>query len=435
MKSRMIRSFSATHHPLIIPVFMVVVYLINSILPNPIPSIYMAILLMVFVIWVFASWWDNQTAILIKQYCILTKHLELIKRDATTEFDKLHVELYKWNSKNPFRMLYVDIDLIETEFIQLLRKINTSNGDFKAMIECENILSYRDDWSSVVKKYEDLISELNKPDFSEIKDTVQKDLLVSSLLLKNKWGLIDRHNSELEIMIQEWQSYLPEIPLTETTEYPNKLNKNEFDISFIERIETLQFFKDEDIFYHCQSLKLLWNNLKKNSIDYMKNKKALHDLIKENINQKLKTQNVSLYSDSDGLYVSIFKELIMKTKNKNSGYDYFFDDYISGGVLIHRVSYCNKLKIPGGRTQKDDRTCHNIDTTNEHNKIKEMHKELIKEITTQYIGQSKKLIELEDKLRKDMNLLNEALNTVRLNPISRMDCDIIKKGENVDGNT
>src|SRR5659263_602685 len=118
-------------------------------------------------------------------------------------------------------------------------------------------------------------------------DTV-KDFLVFPHILED----IDNHNSHLIKMLQDWQNHLPKILPTEVIEYPNRLYKNEYDISFIEQIETLLFFRNGDIFYHCPSLKSFWNNFKRNSNDYKKEKKTLFDLIQVNIFQKLEAQDV-----------------------------------------------------------------------------------------------------------------------------------------------
>ena len=68
------------------------------------------------------------------------------------------------------------------------------------------------------------------------------------------------HTLDLKATIQNWKDHLPIILPTEDINNGGRFDG--FDISFIEKIETLPFFEDEDIFYHCQGIKSIWNNFK-----------------------------------------------------------------------------------------------------------------------------------------------------------------------------
>jgi hypothetical protein len=166
-------------------------------------------------------------------------------------------------------------------------------------------------------------------------------------------------------MVRTWQGLLPEIPLTEETRNGGRFDG--FDISFIKNIEALPFFEDKDIFYHCQNFESIWNDFKIISKKYSLDKQALFDSIKEDINRKLIFENFKIESEIEsGFYVSVFRELIIKAKNKNSGYDYFPNELIRGNIKTNQIYYCKTFE--GGNP--DVGNCHLLATTNELDKIK-----------------------------------------------------------------
>lgn len=423
---------------------------------------------------------------------------------------------------NIYCLLEQDTSLtsIQKEFLELYQDTNALNKDLKEKIERDNIINYRYDWNNIKDKYNKFISKLEDPDFIKIKSTVQDELLVSKLLLKNKWKLIDNHNSELVKTIQAWQGLLPSnIPLTEEiknhntfegfdisylfswadiqgnyTETPiyilkqiyglewtnaaniaktnndktimitagehflslNLNNENteinlEIDdgktdkfivrtkndnmylyISFIKKIEALRFLANEDIFYHCPNLKPIWITFKDMSVTHSENKQKLYNFIKDTIIQKLKTQNINIDTDSDGFYISIYNECIFKADNKDSGYDYFPKE--SDINETNQVTYCKVFEGEGHNP--DTGTYYLLAQTNNRDKIITIHKNLVKEVAEQYIVQSKKLIETEAKLKETENALKEALKTILLNPIPKMNCNVILTKEETEyGNT
>jgi hypothetical protein len=385
-------------------------------------------------VWLINMLWLEPKLDLIKQYSILMKllprhldypscwkeYFESMQGDLDGKFDKLNENINKVISFR-YRLLWIDIPL--TEFIELLKDTNTLNGDFKDMIECENIPKHRRDWVGIEDKYKDFISKLNQPEFIEIKSTVQKDLSVSSSLLESKWELIDNHNSELVKTIHAWQGLLPpEIPLTE--ELTDREQYDIFNISFIEKIETLPFFGDNDIFHHSHGLESIWNNFKSISKKYRLDKRELYKLIREYICQQLKNQNINESGIKSGFCVSVYIDLIIEARGNVNEYKYFKDD---AGNQQYWVYYC-KAFTDGSR---NDGTCNQVAITNDLEKLERLHAGMMKECKAQYIGMGKKLIETEAKLREAEDILKEALKTAWF---TRMDCYVIKRGK-IDGST
>jgi hypothetical protein len=443
----MIWSFLTKYRLIVITIILVVVNLINSILSSPIPYIDVAILLVIVLILVFLSWWVEQISILIKQYGLLMnileklkgtlilellerppKHLEyssywkdyfeLKQREVDRKFNELNSKLYEWKGEKLCRLLFVDIDWIEREFIKVLRDINTLNEDFKEQILYENIPEYKLGWIDIEKIYKNLCTILNRSEFIEINNTV-KDLVVFSQISESTWDLIDNHNSDLVKTAQAWQVLLPlEIPITEML--TDREQYDQFNISFIEKIEALPFF--EDVFYHAQSLEPLWNNFKSISNNYRSDKRRLYGLIREYICQQLKTQAINGLGVDRGFCVSVYIDLIIEARGNVNEYKYFTDD---AGNRLYWVYYCKSF--PNG--SRLDGTCQQIARTDDLEKLERLRANMVKECKTQYISKGKKLIETEAKLREVKDALNEALKNVRL---TQMDCDVIKRG-NVNG--
>src|SRR5659263_54492 len=444
----MLQSYLINQRTLIIPFFVAVVILINSITPQDpmIPLKFQGIGILLLIFWLILRGWVEQKFIFINNYYLLMKRIEehtgtlvlkllehppkhleyflywkqyfeIKQREVTRKFNQLNEKLFTGINNSRYCLINVNLTLIETEFIEIFRNIDILNKDFKDMILCENIPEYKYSWIDIENKYKKAIVSLDKSEFSEIMDTV-KDFLVFPHILED----IDNHNSHLIKMLQDWQNHLPKILPTEVIEYPNRLYKNEYDISFIEQIETLLFFRNGDIFYHCTSLKSFWNNFKRNSNDYKKEKKTLFDLIQVNIFQKLEAQDVKILTDSDGFYISIFKECIIEAKGEKSGYVYHRGNIQDTGD--YQIYYCKPFD--DGSPNYLSVNSHVLAITNEPTKIITIHKELRKEITAQHIDQSIKLIEIENKLRKAEDDLKEALKTVWP---TRMDCFVIKEGK------
>lgn len=224
------------------------------------------------------------------------------------------------------------------------------------------------------------------------------------------------HTKDLKAMIQLWTDYLPEIPLTE--EITNKDIYDKFNILFIEKIEALPFFEDKDFFYHFSNLESMWNNFKTSSKNYRLDKRELYKLMRAYISQRLKNRNFNELELNSGFCVSVYIELIIEARGKVSEYKYFKTD---AGNQKDYLFYCKEFK--GGN--RDDSTCNLLAITNDSKKIERLHADIIKECKTQYISQSKKLIEMESELRKSKYGLSKALKTARYKP-SRMDCSYVK---------
>lgn len=88
---------------------------------------------------------------------------------------------------------------------------------------------------------------------------------------------IENHTKELKETIRIWQQKLPKIELAEETGNPNKFHQ--FDISFINDIETRFLFKVGDVFYHCDGLDVIWGNFKNSVTDYRSEKHKLFNAI------------------------------------------------------------------------------------------------------------------------------------------------------------
>lgn len=227
------------------------------------------------------------------------------------------------------------------------------------------------------------------------------------------------HTKNLRAMVQTWQELLPKIPPTEETKNPGRFDG--FDISFIKNIEDDILFKD--LFHHYPECEDVWNNFKKISDDYTSKKQAIYDLIKEKVSQKLVSENFNIESKIEsGFCVSIFRDIIVEANDKISRYKHFSNDVIFGGVKKCQVYYCDVFK-DGTR---DDRTCHQLATTNDYETIEKIHKELIKECKAQCINKSKEIVELENKLRTDRDKLNFSLKRIYQKPFPQMDCEFVK---------
>lgn len=386
-----------------------------------IPKIYIEILWIILLVSLGITIWLKPKLRLIEEIQSSMKFLKepsLVTESLTnpwkTYFEKKQETIYKniekYNSEldilisNRCCLLCADKTLIEKEFDELLSDINIFYKEFAEKVKCENIVNY------------DKV-EQNRTQF--INALLQSQINILLFLQSEKKKRKTDHDLKLKGMIQGWQNNLPIIYPSEEIRHP-KLNKNEFDILFIKRIETLPFFEDRDIFYHCQDLELLWNNFKNVSNDYKNKKKALQEFMKKDIIQKLKTLNVNLGSDSDGIYLSIFRECIIKADNRKSGYRVFVGKEPEGDGNI-RVRYCNVFD--GG--SPDDINCYELAKTKEPDEIVAIYNELIEGLTAYYINQINELIITEGKLRKAEDILNQALDVVRLNP-SRMDCNYVK---------
>lgn len=227
------------------------------------------------------------------------------------------------------------------------------------------------------------------------------------------------HIFNLRAMVQTWQGLLPEIPPTEETKNPGRFDG--FDISFIKNIEDDILFND--LFHHYPECEDVWNNFKNISRDYTSRKQALYDLIKNKVSRRLVSENFNIESKIEsGFCVSIFRDIIVEAKDKISRYKHFSNDVIFGGIKKYQVYYCDVFK-DGTR---DDRTCHQLATTNDYETIEKIHKELLKECKAQYLNKSKEIVELENKLRTDRDKLNFSLKTIYQKPFSRMDCEFVK---------
>lgn len=227
------------------------------------------------------------------------------------------------------------------------------------------------------------------------------------------------HTSDLKAMIQTWQRLLFISPIEEIT------NTNDFDDSFIKNIEFLDCF--EDFFYHCPDVKTDWNEFKFLSQKYKSRKHKLFNLIKEKINQKL-GQNINIESDVEtglkcGFQISVYRACVIETKRKDSKCVYDFNKMSSNGIEKTQV-YCFQGDEKGRHLTE---TCL-IATTNEPDKIKEIHTEIIKECLAQYIDKSKEIIGMESKLWTDKNTLNLSLKKICKKPFDRMNCEFVIGG-------
>lgn len=234
------------------------------------------------------------------------------------------------------------------------------------------------------------------------------------------------HTSDLKAMVQSWQGLLPEIPPTEETRNGGRFDG--FDISFIKNIEDLPFFEDKDIFYHCQSLESIWNDLKKSSNDYSSKKQALFDSIKEDAKQKLENQNIDIKSIESGFYVSVYREVIIKDKKKN--YDYFWDRVSTNGIMLTHLKYCEKA-VRDSFSKYDSNsfstgTCHDLASTKEPETTQNIHEVLIKKCKERYIKESDKLIKEEGKLRESRDNLYHSLEIIYRKPFQHMDCEFVR---------
>lgn len=235
------------------------------------------------------------------------------------------------------------------------------------------------------------------------------------------------HTTDLKTMLQSWQQRLPGIEVAEDTGNPNKFH--EFNISFIKEIEDQYLFKVRDIFHHCSKLEGAWNGFKTCIFKYRSEKRNLFDLIKEQVKQKLKSQNLNIeFEIMEGFYVSIYRESVIEVQGEISHCDYFYDH-----SQTPQLKYC--LKANGGSDFSE--TCytlaeiqHNlaeIQIQEKQEVVENIHIKLIKECKCQYSDKIHGIIKMESEIAKNKEKLDRVLEeNINLPEFPRMDCKFVK---------
>lgn len=244
-----------------------------------------------------------------------------------------------------------------------------------------------------------------------------------------KQNYVITHTTALKTMLQSWQQRLPGIEVAEDTGNPNKFH--EFNISFIKEIEDQYLFKVRDIFHHCSKLEGAWNGFKTCIFKYRSEKRNLFDLIKEQVKQKLKSQNLNIeFEIMEGFYVSIYKEIIIGVKGGISGYTYYYDQTKvirkAGSSGNYPLKYCKAAE--GGGIFSE--TCHDLAETQEQkrlNDVENIHIKLIKECKCQYSDKIHGIIKMESKIAEKKEKLDRVLEeNINLPEFPRMDCKFVK---------